>query len=791
MRSTFLPSTTLFLLLAAAVLCSRVSETLAGDASEVAVRSLLDNYCLSCHGGAKPEAGYSLDDVDFQQLALHRDALERAVSKLRSRQMPPADAEQPSLKEHLSAYEAMVKLLDEFAESHPDPGQPEALRRLTRTEYRNAIRDLLAIDIDSELLPADSVSHGFDNITVSDLSPALMNRYVMAAQAIGKQAMGIAKSPQGKTFRVRPDITQDDHLPGLPIGTRGGLKVETVFLRSGKYRIDVRLARDRNEHVEGLSGRHVLEVHLDGKVIESFVIERAPNEDHSRVDEHLNCVFPASAGKHELVVTFVKQSSSLMETMRQPLQSRFNVHRHPRQAPAVFEVSLLGPIDTSDDSPGLAEKTHATALQLYDSGGASANADQPDDVRAQRILAQVMRKAFRRPVAEEELAASLKFYTQERSAGAGFDDSMAAALSSVLVSPNFLFRIEAAPDSLASQSVVNIPDLELASRLSFFLWSSLPDEELLAIAEEGRLRESGELARQTLRMLQDPRSQSLIDNFASQWLFLANLESITPDARLFPDFDDNLRQAMQTETALLVQDVVRENRSVLDLLESDYTYLNERLAKHYGVSGVYGARFRKVPSAKAQHRGGILRHASLLTVTSYANRTSPVIRGNWILANLLASPPPPPPANVPVLDNTVSADLPIRQRLAAHRDNEACAGCHQLIDPIGFALENYDAIGRWREVELGEPIDSTGALPGGSEFAGVVGLEQALLAQPDWFAEAFTRKLMTYALGRVLEPSDGAAIRKIVRHARQSDYRFSAIVDGIVESVPFQMRKVN
>ena len=479
-------------------------------------------------------------------------------------------------------------------------------------------------------------------------------------------------------------------------------------------------------------------------------------------------------------MTFQKNSSSLLETKRQPFQAHYNMHRHPRLSPAVYQVSITGPYDAKGhgDTPS---RRRIFVCEPRDSS--------EEEACALRILATLIRRAYRRPVTDADLSKPIELFREARKDGT-FDAGIEMALSAVLVNPQFLFRIEPDPPGLSPGSVYRVPDIQLASRLSFFLWSSIPDDELLDLAERGQLSKPDLLKRQTLRMLADPRSQSLVTNFADQWLHLRNLDSITPDLRLFPDFDDNLRQAFRHETELLFEDVLRHDRSVLDLLKSDHTFLNERLARHYGIPHVYGTRFRRVEPGAASPRGGLLRQGSVLTVTSYANRTSPVIRGKWVLENILGTPPPPPPANVPALkDNTVSSTLSVRERLAAHRANVACAGCHQLMDPVGFALENFDAVGRWRAIEEGRPIDSSGGLPDGSRFDGVTGLERAVLKRPELFVGTLTEKLLTFALGRVVENHDAPAIRKIVRDARAQEYRFSSLIVGIATSTPFTMRK--
>jgi mono/diheme cytochrome c family protein len=747
------------------------------------VHDFVGRHCIACHNADDKAGELDLAAASNGDIIQQPHLWEKVVRRLSARQMPPSDMPRPDEADYEAILTTITGVLDRRAAGEPNPGRTLALRRLTRTEYQNAIRDLLAIDIDaSELLPIDEVSHGFDNITVGDLSPTLLDRYLTAAQKIGRLAVASPlRSPAGDTIRLRADLTQEEHVEGLPLGTRGGALVPYTFPQSGEYEIQLRLARDRNEHVEGLTEPHELEVLLDRQPMASFKIKppRGP-QGHQTADQHLKARFQVAAGPHQLGVTFLKKPSSLLETKRQPYQAHFNMHRHPRISPALYQVSITGPYSAS----GTADTPARRRLFVCQPKDAA-----DEESCARRILTTLMQRAYRRPVAEDDVRKPLAMFREARAAG-GFDAGIEMAVSSVLVNPNFLLRIERDPPGAAPQSVYKISDLELASRLSFFLWSSIPDDELLELAIDGRLSEPDILQQQVRRLLADPRSESLVTNFAAQWLHLRNLDSITPDLRLFPDFDDNLRQAFRRETELLLQSVVREDRSVLELLKSDHTWLNERLAKHYGVPHVYGSRFRRVELDGDSHRGGLLRQGSILTVTSYATRTSPVIRGKWILENLLGTPPPPPPPNVPALkDNTVSSMLSVRQRLAEHRANVACASCHKLMDPVGFALENFDAVGRWRETEEGQPIDATGGLPDGSEFAGVDGLEKALLQRPELFVRTLTEKLLTFALGRGVEPFDAPAIRRLVREAERDDYRLSSIVVGIANSTPFQMRR--
>ncbi len=748
----------------------------------VVVREFVGQYCLECHDTATKTAGLSLEALSEVAVDRNSDAWERVDRRLRVRQMPPPDATRPDDGEYQAMLASLEAQLDAAAAGNPHPGRTETFRRLNRIEYKNAIRDLLNLDVDvAALLPADEASHGFDNVTVSVLTPTLVNRYIAAAEHISRLALGGAeKSPSGTTIRLRPDFTQEQHVDGLPLGTRGGTRFEHEFPRDGTYEIDVRLMRDRNEHVEGLDKPHELEILIDREREQLLTIDPPQDESgHLTADAHLKLRTEVTAGPHEVGVTFVKQSSSLLETKRQPFNAHFNMHRHPRLSPAVYQVSITGPFESS--RPGDTPSRRRILIATPES------ADDEDEC-ARQILAALARRAYRRPIDNDDLRKPLEFYRTARR-NADFEAGIEAALSSILVNPNFLFRVERDPPGIASQTAYRIGDFELASRLSFFLWSSIPDDELLDVAARGELSQPDVLERQVRRMLADERAQSLSTNFAGQWLYLRNLESITPDLRLFPDFDDNLRQAMRRETELFFDNIRREDRSVLDFIDADYTFLNERLAEHYRIPHIYGSEFRRVELAPETHRGGLLRQGSILTVTSYATRTTPVIRGNWVLKNLVGLAPPPPPPNVPVLaDNTVSAALPIRERLAQHRADPSCAVCHDLMDPVGFALENFDAVGRWRDLDSGRPVDAAGGLPDGSQFTGVDGLEQGLLKHPDVFAGTLTERLLTFALGRGVESYDAPAVRQIVRQAAADDYRFSSIILGITHSTPFTMR---
>jgi len=757
-------------------------------------RRLVDRYCVTCHNERLKTADLKLDRIDVDNPSGNAEIWEKAVRKVHTGTMPPPNMPQPSPEERRALLTWLETSLDAASAAKPNPGRTETLRHLNRTEYQNAIRDLLALDIDAaSFLPSDDSGHGFDNVTVGDLPPTLLDRYVSAAQKISRLAIGTtASSLQNDIIRLPADLTQEEHLPGLPLGTRGGVSVSHTFVQDGEYEIQIWLARDLEGNVSGVREprAHELMVLVDRQPVANFTIEKSAGADATVLDKDLKARVTVSAGPHEIAVTFVKDGSSLLETARQPLQSHFNDRRHPRSAPAIDQISLTGPYEArrAEDTPSR-RRVFVCRPEAERRAGAARPLALKEEQCAKTILATLMRRAYRRPIAKAEVDGPMAFYRTAR-AGKDFDAGITSALSAVLINPEFLFRVESEPKNVPAGGVYRISDLELASRLSFFLWSSIPDDELLAAAIAGRLSRPEELENQTRRMLADRRSFNLATNFAGQWLRLRNLEAVSPNARLFPDFDDNLRQAFRQETELFFDSVLREDRSVLDLIKADFTFLNERLAKHYGIPDVYGSRMRRVTLAPDSHRGGLLRQGSVLAVTSYATRTSPIIRGVWFLDSIFGAPSPPPLPNVPSLDEgTVSASLPMRERLAAHRSNAVCANCHRTIDPVGFALESFNAIGQWRDHEVDDvPIDVSGALPGIPALHGVAGLEDGLLSRPELFAGTLTEKLLTFALGRGIEYYDAPAVRKIVRDAGKDRYRFSSLILGIVKSTPFQLR---
>lgn len=749
--------------------------------------ALIQRYCYDCHDTVSDKGDLDLETLQGSPIENHPDAWERVIRKLDERQMPPIGKDRPDNETFDLLVAELAQQLDTHAESQPNPGRTQTLRRLTRTEYQNVVRDLLGVRINAtDLLPRDESSHGFDNITVGSLSPILLNRYISAAQQISRLAVGASSvKPGGATYRVPADVTQEERVEGLPIGTRGGILISHTFSHDAEYEIRIRLARDRNEEIEGLNGKYELDLLIDNKPIQRFTVEPPKvRMDYESVDRDLWARIPIKAGSHEVGVTFVDRSDALLERKRKPYQVAFNMHRHPRLSPAVYQVNINGPFDIQ--GAGDTESRQRIFIS-------QPKCPDEEEASAEKILSNLMQRAFRRPVSKEDLIQPMEFYHEGKSEG-GFESGIELALSSILISPEFLFRIEEDPADLPPDSPYNISDLHLASRLSFFLWSSIPDEELLDLAIKGKLSQGDTLEQQTLRMLNDPRAHSLVSNFADQWLYLRNLDALTPDARLFPDWDENLRQALRKETELFFENVLKEDQSALELLKADYTFLNERLARHYGIAGVHGSHFRKVVlegDAKSEtRRGGLLKHGSILSVTSYATRTSPVIRGHWILGNLLGAPPPPPPPNVPALEDTsVDANLPMRERLSAHRENKACARCHDILDPVGFSLENYDAIGRWRNTEKGHPVDASGGFADGSVFVGVEGLEKAILGRQELFVRTLAEKLLTFALGRGVESYDAPAIRKIIRESAKDDYRMSSVILEVVQSRPFLMRK--
>jgi hypothetical protein len=730
-----------------------------------------------------------LDSLDFNQIPADGELWERVVRKLRVGAMPPVGAPRPDPATLDAFVNGLEATLDHAAAVKPNPGRP-ALHRLNRAEYANAIRDLLALDVDAAaLLPQDDSSSGFDNnADVLGVSPALLEHYLTAARKISALAVGDpAIGASTDTYRVRGDMSQDVHREGLPLGTRGGLQVRHTFPLDGEYVIKVKLLETTLASIRGLEYAHQLEVLMDGERVHVAPVggdadfSAAPVNATDVVNDlaaRLTVRVSVKAGPRTLTATFVqKTAAENAGRMQQFVRTTVDTTDHTG-VPHVESITIAGPFKPT--GPGDTPSRRRIFVCRPTSVSAEAAC-------ASKIIGTLARRAYRRPVTQPELSRLLSVYQTARREGT-FDTGVERALRAILASSKFAFRVEREPVAGAPGTPYAISDLDLASRLSFFLWSSIPDDELIDVASRGQLRVSGVLERQVRRMLADRKSQALVDNFVGQWLQLRNLRSSTPDQNEFPDFDDNLREAFQREVELLFDSVVREDRSLVDLLTADYTFVNERLAVHYRIPNVYGSHFRRV-TLTDDARKGLLGKGAILMVTSHPDRTSSVVRGKWILDNLLGTPPPPPPAAVPDLEESKSAKArTLREQVEAHRANPACASCHKLMDPIGFALENFDAVGAWRTKDAGRPIDASGQIADGSRVDGVVTLRQALLKRPEVFVGTFTEKLLTYALGRGLDYYDRPAIRTIVREASRNDYHLSSLVIAMVKSTPFQMR---
>jgi hypothetical protein len=750
-------------------------------------QAVISRYCLGCHNARTKSGNFVLEGLDPMRVGDNPDAWERVVRKLRGGLMPPAGRPRPDEAAYAGFKVSIEARLDASAATHPDPGRTEIAHRLNRLEYANAIRDLLAIEINApDLLPADDSSYGFDNIAgVLKMSPALMERYLGAARVISRLAVGSPPpAPTAAIFRVAPEVQQHDRLDDLPFGTRGGTLIRHVFPLDAEY--DIKIALSGNRAGGGGSEEQQLELMVDGSRVKLFTLT-ARDQPEIRV--------PIKGGTHEVGVTFLRKALDLVEQVREPFlnpDAPSGTGGIVGPVVSLASVTIVGPFNAKGpgDTPSRRRIFVCTP---------TAAVQEPRC--AKTILSSLARRAYRAPATPEQLQVLMDFYEKGRAEGGNFDAGIEFALRRLLTSPEFLYRIEADPvapvaarASAPGSNIYRIGDLELASRLSFFLWSSIPDDALLEAASRGALRTDAGLEAQVRRMLADPRADTLTENFGGQWLLIRNMPTSRPGETYALAFDDTLRQSMQRETELLLASVVREDRGVLELLTADYTFLNERLATHYGIPNIQGSHFRRVALPADSPRRGLLGQGSILTVTSPAIRTSPVIRGKWILNNILGAPPPDPPPNVPALSDrrTQAKVQTMRERMAQHRANPVCASCHSMIDPTGFALENFDAIGRWRTVdESFNAIDASGALPDGSTFNGVKELRAALTKHPERFAFTVTEKLMTYALGRGVEYYDMPAIRKILHDAAPGGYRTQSIILGIVKSYPFQYRRLD
>ena len=767
----------------------RARRAEAEPASEVATqRALVDRYCVGCHNGRANAGNLDLEHADLSAVGHDAALWEKVARKLRGGLMPPPRRPRPDKVAYDGFVSWLETELDRVAAADPRPGRTESLHRLNRTEYRNAVRDLLAIDMDfSNLLPIDDSGGGdvpFDNIASSlRLTQSLMEAYLSVANRVSRLAVGGAPPPTELQFPVHSDLDQSEHFDGLPFGTRGGILIDHIFPVDGEYEIEVNVLGSGTGHIE---------LALDGARARLFeVVPPAPTGGEYGGPTSAKHVvrLPIKAGPRQVTAAFVNESPHLMtEGDRKLFFGRDQgagpgTPRIAIELPGVADVWIKGPLGVSGKgwTPSRARIFVCVPGRPSEEGPC-----------ARTILSTLARRAYRRPVTDHDLSVLMRLYAEGRTA-ADFDAGIQRGVRGILANPSFLFRVETDPDHLPPNHVYRISDLELASRLSFFLWSSIPDDALLDLAVAGQLREPGVLEAEVRRMLADERAAALTTSFAAQWLWVRNLDAARPSDPIFPNFDEALRRAFRTEVELFFDSIVSDDRSVLDLLDADYTFVNERLAKHYGIPRIMGTDFRRVPLGPDSPRRGLLGKGFMLLVTSRSTRTSPVVRGKWILENLLGTPPPAPPANVPPLpeeQRSAGRVLTVRELTAQHRANPVCASCHATIDPLGFALEQFDAIGKWRAVDAGfHPIDASGAMPDGTPFSGVHDLRAILVATPEQFLRTLTDKLLMYALGRGTEHFDAPAIRGIVREAAASDYRFSSLVTAMVHSTPFQMRR--
>ncbi len=809
------PSFSAFLL-ACAVLAGTASvELTAGEGQPAPVpgattphRTLLDRYCVTCHNSQLNTAGLALDTMDLTRVNTGAAVWEHVIRKLRVGAMPPPGRPRPDHTATAALVSYLETELDRAALARPVAGRTETFHRLNRAEYQNAIRDLLKVKVDvSGLLPADDADeHGFDNMAaVLSVSPTLLERYMSTARKVSRLAVGLSPPvATTETHSVPLLMYQDDRLSeDLPFGSRGGIAIRHRFPVNGQYSIKLRLQRTYTDYIRGLGTPQQLDVRVDGRLIKRFTVGGAAPPHATPVpasfagntplfghpdwetyvleaDNDLEVTFNAEAGERVVGISFERKLWQ-PEGVLQPRQTGFPLAINERWNgnALVDRVDIGGPHRI--DGPGDTASRRTIFTCHPDRGDPAADC-------AKEILSKLSRRAYRRPVGEHDLDVLLDFY-ETRGRTDGFEAGIQLALQRMLADPEFIFRVERDAEGTAPGTSYPVSSIALASRLSFFLWSTIPDEALLDLAISGELRDPAVLAGQVHRMLADPRASALVDNFIGQWLLLRNIPNVTPDPNIFPTFDENLRGAFKRETELFVESIVRDDQSIVDLLGADYTFVNERLAAHYGIRGVYGNRFRKV-TLSDERRGGLLAHGGLLTVTSYPNRTSPVLRGKWVLENLLGSPPPAPPPDVPSFPNRGRDGQPAtaRQLMEQHRENPVCAGCHAPMDPLGFALENFDAIGAWRTTDARAQIDASGAMPTGTTFDGLSGLRALLVDNPEPLVNTVTEKLLAYALGRSLEHFDYPTVRRITRNAAATDYRWSSLVLGIVKSPPFLMR---
>jgi len=749
-------------------------------------RVVIDQYCVTCHNQKSNTAGLALDQLDPLHVDQNAEVWEKVVRKLRAGMMPPQGLPRPNAAAYEALTVAIENQLDRVAESRPKL-QPPGVHRLNRTEYANAIHELLGLEIDPAVyLPADDSSYGFDNIASGlQVSPTLVEGYVSAAAKLSRLALGHETAPSRKTYYAREDYSQEEQVEGLTFGTRGGLLARHYFPADGEYLISwVPVRNTVGTLYGGDAANEQVELTVDGARIKLYEIGKdiplSANVQSDRNEVRLTL----KAGQHAVGLAFIT-NSYIPHLFLNRSYRRSILDDNPidgiMQTPQISQLTIQGPVAGSP--PRETPSRHRILICMP----SSASQELPC---ARSILTALARKAFRRPLANADIETLMSFYRGGNGKSA-FEEGVEGGLEFILAHPEFVFRTESAPAGVKPGEAYRVSDLELASRLSFFLWSSIPDSELVNLGNQGKLRDPRVLDQQVRRMLADPRSRELVKNFGGQWLGLRTLQSQTPEGTIYPDFDDNLRQAMRTEAEMFLESIMREDRSVMELLTADYTFVNERLAALYGIPNVYGPQFRRVSlQGDFDVRRGLLGKGSVQLATSNSDRNSPVLRGKWVLENILGTHPPEPPPNVPALkpNPTVGAQT-MRQRMEEHRSNPACSSCHRMMDPIGFALENFDATGKWRTKDAGQKVDSSGQLVDGTPIESVAGLRQALLRYSPQFVRTVTEKMLTYALGRGVDYDDMPAVRSIVREAARSDYRFSAVVLEIVRSDAFQMNR--
>ncbi|MEO8593518.1 MAG: DUF1592 domain-containing protein [Candidatus Solibacter sp.] len=779
-----------------------VTRSPSEPASVATLKPLLNQYCLTCHSTKAKMAGFDLEAVMAGAPDKNVEAWEKVARKLRTQEMPPPGLPRPDKATYLRSEAVLEAVLDGVASANPNPGRI-AVHRLNRVEYVNAVRDLFDVAVDgAALLPADETNQeGFDNIaSILSVSPALLENYLAAARTVSRLAIGDRTIvPAVETYKFSKMLVQDEQMSeDLPFGSQGGAAIRHRFPLDAEYSIKVLLRRQEYDYLVGMGEPHQIEFRLDGKLLKRISVggeakgmttpesyggntQGGPEFEFymHNADAGLEVKVPVTAGEHVAGISFLRREWE-QEGILQPDQIGFarTTNEYYHGNPSVEFVYIGGPYGTV--SPG----NSSSRRKILTCTPKDAAGEEPC---ARQILSALGRRAYRRPLTDADMQAILRFYREGR-AGGDFDSGIRAGVERILAAPSFLFRVERQPAGVAPGAVYAVGDVDLASRLSFFIWRSIPDDALLDLAVAGKLRQPAVFEQQVRRMLRDPRSQALVDGFVNRWLELNKLSGVVPDTELFQEFDENLRDAMAQETRTFVENEVRDDRSVANLLTANYSYLNERLARHYGIPNVYGSHFRKVTLADGK-RGGLLGQSSVLTVTSYPNRTSVAIRGRWLLSNLLGAPPPPPPPNVPGLAEAGADGQPksLRERMEVHRRDAACAGCHRRMDPMGFALENFDALGKWRAVADGVPVDASATLPDGTKFDGAAGLRNVIGRHPEDFARTFSEKLLAYALGRGLEYPDLPAVRRIARDAGQKEYRWSSVILGIANSTPFRM----